>query len=402
MQYTNFPGTNEQVSVIGLGTWVFGGENWGGAKDAESLAAVEKAIELGMNFIDTAPFYGDGLAEKLVGQVISKKRDKVFIATKCGLIRSAGRVSHDLTPASIAREVDLSRSRLQADVIDLYQCHWPDPKTPVEKTMDALLKLKSEGKVRHIGVSNFDLELLKRAAAVAPVATLQIQYSLLERTIEKEFLPFCVEKGIGVITYGSMAGGVLSGKYKTAPQFGKWDARKMFYRFFEGGKFQETAKRVERLRSLGRPLNQLALNWVRRQKGVLTTLAGCRNAGQTASNAAAAEWDLSAEELGKVKNILDKGDQIMAEQKIRIEKVDNNALKALGVFGWPIWEKEVSAFDWHYDEKEVCLFLEGEVTVKTPFETVSFGKGDLVTFPAGLSCTWHVTHPVRKHYKFGA
>ena len=297
MKYLNFPGTQEKISSIGLGTWVFGGENWGGAKEEESRAAVEKAIDAGINFIDTAPFYGDGLSERIIGRVIKGQRDKVFLATKCGVIRSNGRISKSLAPESIAEEIDLSRTRLSVDVIDLYQCHWPDENTPVEKTMAALLKLQVRGVIRYIGVSNFGVELLKKALTVAPVKTLQVPYSLLMRDIEQDLLPYCREHQLGVITYGSMGGGVLSGKYSKRPQFGKRDARSMFYKYFEEEEFKKVLSVCDELQRYGRPLNQLALNWVRQQPGVITALAGCRTAGQAEDNAASAQWDLTADEM---------------------------------------------------------------------------------------------------------
>ncbi|MFH0753930.1 MAG: aldo/keto reductase [Candidatus Omnitrophota bacterium] len=297
MRYVDFPGTNEKVSVLGLGTWVFGGENWGGADDESCVAAVHEALGLGVNLIDTAPFYTDGAAERLIGRAIKGRRDKVFLATKCGLVRENGRVRHDLSPASVKREVDLSRQRLGCDVIDLYMCHWPDPDVAVEKTMEALAQLRDAGIIRHIGVSNFDLGLLKRACAVAPVATLQSQYSILERGVEKDLLPFCREKKIGVMAYGAMGGGILTGKYQKLPTFKKSDARKMFYTFYNETNFDKTNTLIKRLRKLGHPLNQLALNWVRQQPGVMTVLAGCRNPQQVRENVAALDWDLSASEL---------------------------------------------------------------------------------------------------------
>jgi aryl-alcohol dehydrogenase-like predicted oxidoreductase len=296
MKYNNFPGTDEKVSVLGLGTWVFGGENWGGANDGHCLDAVTRAIERGINFIDTAPFYTNGKSEEIIGRAIKGKREQVFIATKCGLIRDHG-VRHDLSPASMAKELDLSLKRLQCDVIDLYQCHWPDPSTPVEETMEALVRFKAKKKIRHIGVSNFDLPLLKAAIKVAPINTLQVQYSLLERSVEKELLPFCVENNIGIIAYGPMGGGILTGKYAQAPKLGKWDARSMFYQYYAGKKFEDVVRGVDELRSFGRPLNQLALNWVRQQKGVLTAIVGCRTPEQVAENVASVGWDLSDSEL---------------------------------------------------------------------------------------------------------
>ena len=303
MKYAELPGTGEKVSVIGLGTWVFGGENWGGADDESCVRAVAQGLALGMNFIDTAPFYSDGKAETLIGQAIRGQRAKAFIATKCGLIRENGRVVHDLTPASIMREADLSLSRLQCDVIDLYMCHWPDPAVPVEKTMDALMTLRRVKKIRHIGVSNFDVPLLKKAYAIAPVATLEVPFSVLDRGIAPELLPFCRDKGIGIIAYGAMAGGILTGKYAQAPNFTRRDARKMFYTFYENAKFEQAQRVVHQLRACQRPLNQVALNWVRQQPGVMTVLAGCRDALQVKANAHAADWDLSPQELAMITGI---------------------------------------------------------------------------------------------------
>ncbi|MBF0331723.1 MAG: aldo/keto reductase [Candidatus Omnitrophica bacterium] len=303
MKYTDFPGTKEKVSVLGLGTWVFGGENWGGADDEACIGAVHEAMALGVNFIDTAPFYTDGKAEQLVGQAIRGRRDKVFIATKCGLVRENGRVRHDLSPASIRHEVGLSLRRLQCDVIDLYMCHWPDPGIAIEKTMETLIELRDTGKIRHIGVSNFDLGLLRRACAVAPVATLQVPYSLLDRGIENGLLAFCREQGIGIIAYGAMGGGILTGKYVKPPTLKKSDARKMFYTFYEGENFEKTKEALNELKALGKPLNQLVLNWVRQQPGVMTVLAGCRDMRQVKENMAAVDWDLSTDEFEKINKV---------------------------------------------------------------------------------------------------
>jgi aryl-alcohol dehydrogenase-like predicted oxidoreductase len=303
MKCVNFPGTSEKVSVVGLGTWVLGAENWGGAQEAESVAAVEEAVNQGINVIDTAPFYGDGLAERVIGKAVKNLRDKVFIATKCGLVRRIKVPMIDLSPGSIRQEVDQSLTRLQCDRIDLYQCHWPDSNTPVEKTMETLLQLQSQKKIRYIGVCNFDALLLKRALKVAPVRTCQVPYSLLDRGVEEELLPFCQEKGVGVIAYGAMGGGILTGKYQAPPKFGKFDARSMFYKFYHGPKFQEAQAAVEELKNFGHPLNQLALNWVRQQPGVITVLAGCRNPSQVRDNVAAVEWELTQEEIKKVGSV---------------------------------------------------------------------------------------------------
>ena len=177
-----------RVSVVSLGTWVFGGDNWGKVDDNESIATIQKAIELGINLIDTAPIYGDGHAEEIVGKAIKGKRDKVFIATKCGLRKRERTFIHDLSPSQIRKELEHSLSRLNIDSVDLYQCHWPDPKTPIEATLEEMLKMQSEGKINNIGVSNFDQPLLEKALRFAPVVCNQVHYSLLERSVEENHL----------------------------------------------------------------------------------------------------------------------------------------------------------------------------------------------------------------------
>lgn len=297
MQWNKFPGTDEKVPVVSLGTWVFGGDNWGGAQLAGCQEAVESALRLGMTFIDTAPFYSDGLSEKIVGETLKGRRDQAFVATKCGIVRVGGRIGIDLSPASVVREVDGSLKRLQSDTIDLYQIHWPDKSVPVETTMESFMKLKGQGKIRHIGLCNVGVDTIKRAQSVAPIATVQVPYSLLDRGIESALLPFCREQGIGVISYGAMGGGLLTGKYKELPRFAKSDARFMFYKYFVNPRFSVIVQALDGCRALGHPLNQMALNWVRQQAGVLTVLAGARSAQQVCQNAAAAEWDLSVSEL---------------------------------------------------------------------------------------------------------
>lgn len=298
MKYVNFPGTQEKVSVVGLGTWVFGGDSWGGADDEACVSAVQEALALGMNFIDTAPIYSDGKSEEIIGRAIKGCRQKAFIATKCGIVRENGRIKHDLSPASVMDEVDLSLKRLGCDVIDLYMCHRPDPSTPIERTMEVLLKLRDMGKIRHIGVSNFEGDLLRRSCAAAPVAINEVEYSLLQRGIEAELLPFCRERGVGIIGYGAMGGGVLTGKYGSKiPNFKKYDARNMLYPFYEKENFKKVEAFLKEVKALGRPLNQLALNWVRQQQGVMTVLAGCRDPKQVMENCLAADQDISSEEL---------------------------------------------------------------------------------------------------------
>jgi len=194
MQYNRIPNTDLEISAVSLGTWVFSGDCWGEAKAKDCVDAVAAAMDAGINLIDTAPIYGYGRAEEIVGQAIKGKRDKVVVATKCGLVGKGKNMANDLSPASIQKEVELSLKRLQVEVIDIYQCHWPDANTPIEETLTAMCRLKSEGKIKHIGVSNFDADLLRQAFEFTDIITLQNQYSLLDRSIEKTVLSVSSKK----------------------------------------------------------------------------------------------------------------------------------------------------------------------------------------------------------------
>jgi aryl-alcohol dehydrogenase-like predicted oxidoreductase len=207
--------TGMEISRVGCGAWAIGGAGWwhawGDQDDEQSIAAIRRAVELGVNWVDTAPIYGLGHSEEVVGRALQGLGDRPYVFTKASLYEKDGAVAHSLERDSIRREVEASLMRLQLDVIDVYQVHWPDPDEDVEEGWTTFAELKAEGLVRHIGVSNFDVAQLRRAQAIAPVETLQPPYSLLERGIEDEILPFCEQEGIGVVCYSPMASGLLSG-----------------------------------------------------------------------------------------------------------------------------------------------------------------------------------------------
>lgn len=284
-------------AVLGLGTWVFGGKSWGGFNKEENIDVVKEAINQGINFIDTAPIYSDGVSEEIVGIGLKGQRHKAFIATKCGLIRENGRVAHNLSKKSILTECDASLKRLQCDVIDLYQTHRPDPKVEIEETMATLLLLQQQKKIKHIGLCNITVDLLKRALKEAPVLTIQMEYSLLQREIEKDIVPFCMKEKIKVIAYGVLGGGILTGKYKNPPTFPASDARRMFYPFYEKERFLKIKELLKIMKKIGHPLNEIALNWCRQQEGISVTLVGCRNIKQLKENIHALTWDLTQQEL---------------------------------------------------------------------------------------------------------
>ena len=306
MKYNKIKNTGLNISVISLGTWVFGGDNWGGIKEKESIEAVSTALECGINLIDTAPIYGYGISEETVGKAIKGKRDKVILATKCGLIGTGTNITNNLKPDSIKKEIEQSLKRLGTDYIDIYQCHWPDSKTPIEETMAEMNRLKKEGKIRYIGVSNYGVELLRQAANFVDIVTLQSHYSLLERSIEKEIIPYCKEKGMGIITYGSLGGGILSGKYRKPASFKGSDARSFFYKYYQGEGFKKASEVVNILKEISakakKPVNQVALNWIWQKEGIASAIVGCRNAEQAQMNALSSAWELSQEDIDRLDN----------------------------------------------------------------------------------------------------
>ena len=309
MKYHILGNSDLKVSKVCLGTWVMGGDHWGDIKDSECISTIRTAIDCGINFIDTAPAYGVGHAETLVGKAIKGIKDKVIIATKCGIIREGGNFSFNLSRENIKREIEDSLRRLDIEVIDLYQCHWPDPSTPIEATMEILLRLKEEGKIRHIGVSNFERPLLEKALSLAPVVTNQPQYSLLDRRIEKELLPFCNDNKIGTLPYGPLGSGILTGKYKERPQFKQGDARNFFYKYYEENNWNKVQILLKEMKEISeyhrKPLPHVAINWLKQQEGVSSVLVGARNPAQAKENAGALEWDLSRDELNRLTQISD-------------------------------------------------------------------------------------------------
>ena len=229
------------ISSVILGTWAIGGWMWGGSDEKNAIDAIHASIDQGISTIDTAPIYGMGHSEAIVGKAIKGKRDKVVIATKCGMRWDSEEgsdpwpnrdnqgktivIRKNLKSASIFHECEQSLKRLHTDVIDLYQIHWPDVSTPIEDSWNAMVKLKEQGKVRAIGVSNYNLEQLKEVHSFHPVDSIQPPYSLIRRGIEKDILPFCRDKKIGVIVYSPLERGLLTGKYKPGLSFPKGDHR---------------------------------------------------------------------------------------------------------------------------------------------------------------------------------
>jgi aryl-alcohol dehydrogenase-like predicted oxidoreductase len=310
MEKVRFGQTDLEVSVLTLGTWVTGGWAWGGADDLESMKAVLRALELGINFVDTAPVYGFGRSERIVGQALKDwgGRENIVIATKCCLEWDEKEsIKRNASPARIQQEVDQSLERLGLDYIDLYQIHWPDSKTPFETSMEAMLRLQETGKIRYIGVSNFNREQIMACQRAGQVHSLQPPYNLFEREAEKELLPFCQTNGIATMAYGGLCRGLLTGKFSGNEIFPKGDLRRADPKF-KPDRFGQYVKALEELKKLAgkyqKSMAQFALRWVLQQPGITTVLAGARTPAQVEDNVGVSGWQIEPEDLEKVERIL--------------------------------------------------------------------------------------------------
>lgn len=317
---------NSELSVtpIGIGTWAIGGGDnpygWGSQDDKDSIAAIRRGLELGVNWIDTAAGYGHGHSEEVIGQAIAGRRDEVIIATKCGILwqEDGSDIFGCMEAASIKREVENSLRRLNVDVIDLWQIHWPLPDEGIEEGWGAVADVIKEGKVRYGGVSNFSVEQLKRIMPIHPVTSLQPPFSMLLRDTEKELLPFCAENDIGVVVYSPMQAGLLTGKMtrERVAAFPEDDWRKG-NSLFQEPQLSINLDLVEKVRPIaqraGRPVSQLAIAWVLRRPEVTSAIVGARRPSQIEETAGAAEWKLSAEEIAEIDKLLAERDEALAE-----------------------------------------------------------------------------------------
>jgi methylglyoxal reductase len=315
MQYRQLGNSELEVPVIAFGAWAIGGWMWGGTDDEDAIRALHVAIDHGITAVDTAAIYGMGHSEQVVGKALSGRRDKVVLATKCGLrwnleegelaFESSDnegnpvKIYKNLKPDSIQYECEESLKRLNTDYIDLYQCHWPDATTDLDDTMDALLKLKEAGKIRAIGVSNFSVDMMKKCMAKGELASDQPKYNALDRGIEEGVLPFCHENGIGVLAYSPIAQGLLTGKVTMDREFAEGDHRRNSPLFS-----RENRRKILDMLETVKPaadrhdatLAQLFLAWTVAQPGLTAALAGARNEKQAQENAAAGDITLTADE----------------------------------------------------------------------------------------------------------
>jgi aryl-alcohol dehydrogenase-like predicted oxidoreductase len=285
MEHAIIPGTSLEVSRVTLGTWAIGGWMWGGSDDEESISTIRSAVERGINLIDTAPVYGFGHAEEVLGKALAEAgmRDRVLIATKVGLDWRNGRPFRRASRKRILREVEDSLRRLRTDHIDIYQVHWPDPLAPIEETADAMHTLFRQGKIGAIGVSNFSVPQMERFHRAAPLHVLQPPYNLFERGIETEILPYCRKNNIAILGYGALCRGLLSGRMRLDTIFAGDDLRRDDPKF-QRPRYDQYLAAVQQLDELarhrfGKRVIHLAVRWMLDQ-GVRTALWGARHPNQ--------------------------------------------------------------------------------------------------------------------------
>jgi aryl-alcohol dehydrogenase-like predicted oxidoreductase len=316
LQKVRFGKTDLEITSVGFGAWAIGGTGWRGAwghqDDDEAVGAIRRAVELGINWVDTAAVYGLGHSEELVARALKgvADADRPYVFTKSSLRWDEnGNVINSLNRNSIKRECEESLRRLQTDVIDLYQIHWPNPDEDVEEGWSAMAELKEESKVRHIGVSNFDVSQMERANAIAPVETLQPPYNMLNRGIEEEILPYCGENDIGVIVYSPMRSGLLTGKMTPERiQSMPSDDWRRGADDFQEPKLSRNLELVEKLREIGehhgKSPAEVAIAWTLRHPAVTAAIVGGRRPDQVDGIIGAAEFRLSEDEIEEIETAI--------------------------------------------------------------------------------------------------
>lgn len=316
MQKVRFGKTDLEITPVGFGAWAIGGGGWAAAwgpqDDDEAVGAIRRALELGINWVDTAAVYGLGHSEELVARALKgvPDADRPYVFTKCSLVwDEGGDISNVLKEDSVKRECEQSLRRLQTDVIDLYQIHWPRPDEDIEEGWSALAELKEEGKVRHIGVSNFDVSQMERANEISPVETLQPPYNMLNRGVDEEILPYCGENDIGVIVYSPMRSGLLTGKM-TAERVQNMpsDDWRRNADDFQEPRLSRNLELVERLTEIGERRGkspaEVAIAWTLRHPAVTAAIVGGRRPDQVDGIIGAAEFRLSEDEIEEIETAI--------------------------------------------------------------------------------------------------
>lgn len=310
MEFVDIPDTEMRVSRIALGTWAIGGWMWGGSNESDAISAIHAALDRGISMIDTAPVYGFGRSEEIVGKAlaIGGRRNRAFIATKVGLDWKEDKPFRNASKTRIIEEAENSLRRLQTDVIDLYQVHWPDPHTPISEVADAMGELHRSGKIRAIGVSNFSPAQMEEFRKVAPLHTAQPPYNLFERAIDHDVLPYCRDRSIALLAYGSLCRGLLSGSISKSSRFTGDDLRKNDPKF-RNPRFEQYLAAVEKLdrfaqERYGRRVIHLAVRWVLDRGGMNIALWGARRADHLSSVANVLGWHIDSTAMSEIDLIL--------------------------------------------------------------------------------------------------
>ena len=312
MEFVNIPGTSIRASRIALGTWAIGGWMWGGSDEREAIKTIHAALDRGINLIDTAPVYGFGRSEEIVGKALAMegRRKGAIIATKAGLDWKDGKPFRDARKTRIVEEVENSLRRLQTDIIDLYQVHWPDPNTPIAEVAEAMDALHRAGKIRAIGVSNFSPAQMDEFRKVAPLHAAQPPYNLFEREIDRDVLPYCRDRDIALLAYGSLCRGLLSGRMSEASAFSGDDLRKSDPKF-QAPRFAQYLTAVKQLDRLakerfGKRVIDLSVRWVLDRNKMNIALWGARRADQLSPIGDALGWQIDSQVMAEIDQILRK------------------------------------------------------------------------------------------------
>ena len=308
MQYQEFGKTGLRVSKLCLGTWGIGGAGWDSYSDESRMDAIKAALECGINFIDTAPAYNAGKAECYVGETLSKlkKRREVVISTKCGNKFVDGKYLRCGSKESILKQCDESLKNLKTDYIDIYLVHWPDPNVELEETIDAVSTLKKEGKILHAGVSNFSKEQIEEAQKYCKIEVFQPQYSLADRKDEK-LIRWAYEQGLGIMTYGTLGGGILTGNYRKLRTFEQTDSRNRFYPYFKEPLFSKAMELLTIMDQIAEERNvslaQIAEKWVIQKRFVSSCIIGAQSRAKVEENCRNLQWELTDNEIRRLESV---------------------------------------------------------------------------------------------------
>lgn len=308
MKYQEFGKTGLRVSKLCLGTWGIGGAGWDSYSDESRMDAIKAALECGINFIDTAPAYNAGKAECYVGETLNKlkKRREVVISTKCGNKFVDGKYLRCGSKESILKQCDESLKNLKTDYIDIYLVHWPDPDVELEETIDAVSTLKKEGKILHAGVSNFSKEQIEEAQKYCKIEAFQPQYSLADRKDEK-LIRWAYEQGLGIMTYGTLGGGILTGNYRKLRTFEQTDSRNRFYPYFKEPLFSKAMELLTIMDQIAEERNvslaQIAEKWVIQKRFVSSCIIGAQSRARVEENCRNLQWELTDNEIRRLESV---------------------------------------------------------------------------------------------------